>query len=62
VGDITGVMPFTHVGMYQGRIACADIAGRTASADYAAIPRVVFSDPAIAAVGLTEQQAHDRGI
>jgi len=62
IGDVTGVMPFTHVGMYQGRIACADIAGRTARADYAAIPRVVFSDPEIAAVGLTEQQARDNGI
>jgi pyruvate/2-oxoglutarate dehydrogenase complex dihydrolipoamide dehydrogenase (E3) component len=62
IGDVTGVMPFTHVGMYQGRIACADIAGRTARADYTAIPRVVFSDPEIAAVGRTEQQAKERGV
>jgi pyruvate/2-oxoglutarate dehydrogenase complex dihydrolipoamide dehydrogenase (E3) component len=62
IGDVTGVMPFTHVGMYQGRIACADIAGQTAHADYAAIPRVVFSDPEIAAVGLTTQQATQQGI
>jgi len=51
VGDVTGVMPFTHVGMYQARIVCADIAGNPARADYSAIPRVVFSDPEIAAVG-----------
>lgn len=38
VGDVTGVMPFTHVGMYQARVASADIAGRPAPADYAAIP------------------------
>ncbi len=62
IGDVTGVMPFTHVGMYQGRITAADIAGQQVSADYTAIPRVVFSDPEIAAVGLTEQQARDRGI
>ena len=62
IGDVTGVMPFTHVGMYQGRITAADIAGRPAAADYTAIPRVVFSDPEIAAVGLTEQQARDQGI
>ena len=62
IGDVTGVMAFTHVGMYQGRIACADIVGHPAKADYTAIPRVVFSDPEIAAVGLTEQQARDRGI
>ena len=62
IGDVTAVMPFTHVGMYQGRIACADIAGRTARADYTAIPRVVFTDPEIAAVGLTAQQAKERGV
>ncbi len=61
IGDVTGVMPFTHVGMYQARIAAADIAGQPASADYTAIPRVVFSDPEIAAVGLTEEQARSRG-
>jgi dihydrolipoamide dehydrogenase len=62
IGDATGVMPFTHVGMYQGRIAAADIAGRDVHADYAAIPRVVFSDPEIAAVGLTAEAADERGI
>ena len=62
VGDVTGVMPFTHVGMYQARVASADIAGHPARADYTAIPRVVFSDPEIAAVGLTEQQARSQAI
>jgi len=62
IGDVTGVMPFTHVGMYQGRVASADIAGQPARADYRAIPRVVFSDPEIAAVGLTEEQARAQGI
>jgi dihydrolipoamide dehydrogenase len=62
IGDVTGVMPFTHVGMYQGRITAADIAGEKPRADYTAIPRVVFSDPEIAAVGVTEEQARARGI
>lgn len=62
IGDVTGVMPFTHVGMYQARIACADIAGESASADYGSIPRVVFSDPEVAAVGMTEAQARERGL
>ena len=62
IGDVTGVMPFTHVGMYQGRIAAADIAGRSVTADYSAIPRVVFSDPELAAVGLTEDQAREQGL
>ena len=62
IGDVTGVMPFTHVGMYQGRIAAADIAGEEARASYDAIPRVVFSDPEIAAVGLTAERAQAQGI
>jgi dihydrolipoamide dehydrogenase len=62
IGDATGVMPFTHVAKYQARIACADIAGRPARAEYGAIPRVVFCDPEIAAVGVTEQQATDHGL
>ena len=57
IGDVTGVMPFTHVGMYQARVVVNDIAGDVRPADYTAIPRVVFSDPEIAAVGLTEEQA-----
>jgi len=62
IGDATGVMPFTHVGMYQARIAAADITGLEVRADYTAIPRVVFSDPEIAAVGLTSAQAAEHGI
>jgi len=48
--------------MYQGRITAADIAGETVRADYTAIPRVVFTNPEIAAVGLTEQQVREQGI
>jgi pyruvate/2-oxoglutarate dehydrogenase complex dihydrolipoamide dehydrogenase (E3) component len=62
IGDVTGVMPFTHVGKYQARIAAGDFAGDAVRADYAAIPRVVFADPEIAAVGLTAEQARERGL
>lgn len=62
VGDVTGVSLFTHVGKYQARVACADIAGEQVRTDYSAIPRVVFSDPEIAAVGLTSDEARSKGI
>ena len=62
VGDVTAVMPFTHVAHYQGEIAADDILGRPRHADYRAIPRVVFSNPEIAAVGLTPEQAQEQGI
>jgi pyruvate/2-oxoglutarate dehydrogenase complex dihydrolipoamide dehydrogenase (E3) component len=51
IGDVTGLWPFTHVGKYQGRVAAADILGREVAADYRAVPRVIFTDPQIAAVG-----------
>jgi pyruvate/2-oxoglutarate dehydrogenase complex dihydrolipoamide dehydrogenase (E3) component len=62
VGDVTGVAPFTHVAAYQARVAVADIMGREARADYRAVPRVVFTDPELAAVGLTAAQARKDGI
>jgi pyruvate/2-oxoglutarate dehydrogenase complex dihydrolipoamide dehydrogenase (E3) component len=54
IGDATGIWPFTHVGKYQGRVAAADILGKGGRADYRAVPRVVFTDPQIAAVGEPE--------
>ncbi len=62
VGDVTGVSLFTHVAMYQGRVVADNILGRERAASYQGIPRVVFADPEIAAVGLTTRQARDGGI
>jgi len=62
VGDVTGVALFTHVAKYQGRVVADNILGRDHGASYEGIPRVVFADPEIAAVGLTAAQAASRGI
>jgi pyruvate/2-oxoglutarate dehydrogenase complex dihydrolipoamide dehydrogenase (E3) component len=62
VGDVTGVMPFTHIAKYQGRVVVADILGRPGRASYDAVPRVVFSDPEVAAVGMTQAQAREAGV
>jgi pyruvate/2-oxoglutarate dehydrogenase complex dihydrolipoamide dehydrogenase (E3) component len=63
VGDVTGKGAFTHVAVYQARIAAADILGRdTPGADYRALPRVTFTDPEVGAVGLTEEEARKRGL
>jgi pyruvate/2-oxoglutarate dehydrogenase complex dihydrolipoamide dehydrogenase (E3) component len=63
VGDITGKGAFTHVAMYQARIAAADILAEPhAPADYVALPRVTFTDPEVGSVGLTADAARDAGI
>ena len=63
VGDVTGKGAFTHVAVYQARIAIADILRRANPvADYAALPRVTFTDPEVGAVGLTESQARKQSI
>jgi dihydrolipoamide dehydrogenase len=64
VGDVNGRSLLTHTGKYQARIAGAHIAGLDTEAwgDRVATPRVVFTSPEIAAVGLTERQALDAGV
>jgi pyruvate/2-oxoglutarate dehydrogenase complex dihydrolipoamide dehydrogenase (E3) component len=54
IGDATGVWPLTYVGKYQGRVAAANILGRDRTANYDAVPRVVFTDPQAASVGAAE--------
>ncbi len=62
IGDVTGNGAFTHMAVYQARIAAADVLGREhAPADYSAVPRVTFSDPEVASVGMTEARAREAG-
>lgn len=58
IGDVTGQAMFTHVAKYQARVVADTILGRPRTAHYGGIPRVVFGDPEIAAVGMTTAQAH----
>lgn len=62
VGDVTNVAPFTHLAKYQGRIAAATILGRSARARYDAIPRCLYTSPEAASVGVTCEQAAERGL
>ncbi|MCD1268462.1 FAD-dependent oxidoreductase [Microbacterium sp. MEC084] len=76
VGDAAGRVLLTHQGKYEARAAGDAIAARArgervddapwgrhvATADHAAVPQVVFTDPEVASAGLTAAQAEERGL
>jgi pyruvate/2-oxoglutarate dehydrogenase complex dihydrolipoamide dehydrogenase (E3) component len=75
-GDVNHRVLLTHMGKYQARVCGDAIAARAkgqieepkpwsrlaATADHAAVPQVVFTDPECAAVGLSEALARDAGL
>lgn len=62
VGDVIGRELSTHLAHYTGETAVRVALGDAVRADFAATPRVVYTDPPFAAVGLTAAQARERGI
>jgi mercuric reductase len=62
-GDVTGIVPFTPMAQYQARVAIQDMFGANgARAEYEFLPTVIFTDPELAAVGMTEQEAASLGL
>jgi len=61
-GDVTGIGGFTHLAYYHGQIVARRLRGEDARADHSAVPRVTFTDPEIASVGLSEAAAREHGI
>jgi pyruvate/2-oxoglutarate dehydrogenase complex dihydrolipoamide dehydrogenase (E3) component len=77
-GDVNHRALLTHMGKYQARVCGDTIVARAkgkpdvsnpapwsyyaATADTVAVPQVIFTEPEVAAVGLTEQQARARGL
>ena len=62
-GDVTGRYQFTPIAQYQARIAVDDmfgLEGRTA--DYSVLPTAIFTEPELAAVGVTEDEAREQSI
>ena len=64
IGDVNGRALLTHMGKYQARVAADVILGKDAkaTADGPVSPRVIFTDPQVAAVGHTLQSAREAGI
>ena len=60
IGDVAGGHMLAHVAMAEGRCAAQNAMGARTEMDYRAIPRCIYTDPEVAAVGLTEIQARER--
>jgi pyruvate/2-oxoglutarate dehydrogenase complex dihydrolipoamide dehydrogenase (E3) component len=61
-GDVTGLGGFTHLAHYHAQVIARRLRGLDVKADHSAVPRVTFTDPEVAAVGLSEAAARARGI
>ncbi|MGQ4556285.1 dihydrolipoyl dehydrogenase [Halobellus sp. GM3] len=61
VGDVAGEPMLAHKASAEGLVAAAVAAGEPAALDQQAIPAAVFTDPEVATVGLTAQEAADEG-
>jgi pyruvate/2-oxoglutarate dehydrogenase complex dihydrolipoamide dehydrogenase (E3) component len=66
IGDVNGRVLLTHMAKYQARIAAEYILGNPSATEHGAndrrSPRVIFTDPQVAAVGHTEKTAREAGL
>ena len=62
IGDIVAGPQLAHKASYEGKVAAEAIAGEKSIVDYLAIPAVCFTDPELATVGYSEDQAKAEGI
>ena len=61
IGDVTGPPFLAHRASKEGIVTATILAGQSAALDYQALPAAIFTDPEIATVGLSEQEALDKG-
>ena len=66
IGDLNGRAAFTHMAKYQAALACDHVLGKDSATEHGAdgplAPRVIFTDPQVAAVGHTTKTAEDAGL
>jgi len=61
IGDLAGPPLLAHKGYKEGEIAAEVIAGHKSLRDWVSMPSGIFTDPEVATVGLTEEQAKEQG-
>ena len=62
IGDVSGVPMLAHKASKEGEVVAEIIAGHKAAKDWVGIPAAIFTDPEIATVGVSEEEAKRRGL
>jgi dihydrolipoamide dehydrogenase len=62
IGDCVGNLMLAHVASHEGIVAVENIMGQEARMDYRVVPSCVFTNPEVASVGLSEEEAKEQGI
>ncbi|MBC8590946.1 dihydrolipoyl dehydrogenase [Wansuia hejianensis] len=61
VGDINGKYPLAHVASSEGIVAAENISGKDSKMDYHLIPLIIYTNPELASVGMTVEEAKEKG-
>ena len=61
-GDVTGFSMLAHTASREGEVAVADMLGKPVEMSYKAVPGVVYTNPEVAGVGLTQEEAEKQGL
>ncbi|OEF98588.1 dihydrolipoyl dehydrogenase [Desulfuribacillus alkaliarsenatis] len=62
IGDVVSGLALAHKASYEAKIAAEAVAGMASEVNYRTIPSIVFSDPELASVGMTEKEAKEQGL
>ncbi|WP_125707879.1 dihydrolipoyl dehydrogenase [Companilactobacillus zhongbaensis] len=62
VGDIVPGPALAHKAFFEAKVAAGAISGKNTANDFIGVPAVCFTDPELASVGLTKEEAKDKGI
>ncbi|MGR3741927.1 dihydrolipoyl dehydrogenase [Companilactobacillus sp. DQM5] len=62
IGDVVAGPALAHKAFFEAKTAAGAISGKNTENDYIGVPAVCFTDPELAAVGLTQAEAKEKGI
>jgi dihydrolipoamide dehydrogenase len=62
IGDVSGVPMLAHKASKEGEVVAEILAGHKAAKDWVGIPAAIFTDPEIAVVGISEEEAKKKGL